>query len=125
MHTYKVRLNHAVRACNERKGTGGAFEPMNRTARREYEDATHILSLMKLMVEGHYLPLQDLLRCQPKRDADINLIEIVNKLFTMQADTTRTLVPYIYPFMNVYLVATCLFFSFFSNKYTSTYTLCL
>lgn len=89
-------MNNALRACSERRGAGGGFEPLNSTSRKEYEDAQHVLGLMKLMTEGHYLPLQDLLRCQPKRDADINLIELVNTLFTSQAETTRSLVLIIY-----------------------------
>jgi hypothetical protein len=60
---------------------------MTETQREGYANAKQTFAVLQQLCEGHNNVTQNLLRTQPKHRKDINLVNEILKMFTMQAST--------------------------------------
>ena len=90
---FRVRTASAFLVERQAAGTGpaGTYERLTGPQEAEFATATRALGLLKLLMEGHFLPMQELLRTQPFRESDINLVAAVTDLFVLQAGSSASL----------------------------------
>jgi hypothetical protein len=69
----------------------GQLDPPSEPQKVEFASAGRTLLLLKLLMEGHFAPMQDLIRTQPNRENSINLVASLMHLFIRQAGSNQFL----------------------------------